>query len=295
MQTKKPRIAFCFSWQARTLDQTYLFYKWNVFDAAKEQWFEYDIFCAVEDDEDKDKIKILNPVKIELIKSSDVEIDIKNVHQDYINKHLNNDFSFCRSRFWIERSLQQFYKIERSIKIKEEYQTEHKITYDIVCRLRFDTIFISKINFNKIFKNVRNSVIWIDCYDWYSRKYWKIQDFFLFWNENDMNKLWNLYSSFSIALKWWEIKCKILYKIVNFFIELNLSLNKFLWHRIFPVVPLEQINSLYSTVFTTESIFYYFIINQWIKVKKEKFSFIILRKNQKDSLIRISDKWLFEL
>jgi hypothetical protein len=33
----KPRIAFCFSGQARTLDQTYLFFQKNLFEAAKEQ------------------------------------------------------------------------------------------------------------------------------------------------------------------------------------------------------------------------------------------------------------------
>ena len=73
----RPRIAFCFSWQARTLDQTYLFFQKNLFDAAKEQWFDYDVFCAVEDDEDADKVKLLNPTKIEKIKSGDVEKIIK--------------------------------------------------------------------------------------------------------------------------------------------------------------------------------------------------------------------------
>ena len=108
MISNKPRIAFCFSWQARTLDQTYLFFQKNLFDAAKEQWFDYDVFCAVEDDEDVDKVNLLNPTKVEKIKSNDIERIILNKYKNFIslcqillryNSMVIQTFSYCSQPF----------------------------------------------------------------------------------------------------------------------------------------------------------------------------------------------------
>jgi hypothetical protein len=84
----KPRIAFCFSGQARTFDITYPYFKKNLFDAATEQGFEYDIFCAVEDDQDAQKIFIMNPQSYILIKSEEVERIISESHGSFINNQL---------------------------------------------------------------------------------------------------------------------------------------------------------------------------------------------------------------
>lgn len=149
----KLRIAFCFSGQARTLDQTYQFFQKNLFDAAKEQWFDYDVFCAVEDDDDVDKVNLLNPTKVEKIKSSEVEKKIKyNVNSDKNLKYFDCDYA----KFLPYVTQQQWYKVERSFILKDNYKKAKNISYDIVFRLRFDTYFMNKINFDSILKIVGN-------------------------------------------------------------------------------------------------------------------------------------------
>ena len=108
--TNKPRIAFCFSWQARTLDQTYLFFQRNLFDAAKEQWFDYDIFCAVEDDEDVKKVDLLNPTKVEKIKSSKVRKIIDEKRGHFIEVEYPEKYGYVWRGIPVINMLQMFYK-----------------------------------------------------------------------------------------------------------------------------------------------------------------------------------------
>lgn len=50
----------------------------------------FDVFCAVEDDDDLNKVKLLNPTKIEKIKSSEVERIINEKHWNFIKNWLKN-------------------------------------------------------------------------------------------------------------------------------------------------------------------------------------------------------------
>ena len=59
--------------------------------------------------------------------------------------------------------LQQFYKISRSILIKEDYETENHIVYDIVFRLRFDVPFARKLNFDEIHKSIKLDEKFVIC------------------------------------------------------------------------------------------------------------------------------------
>ena len=137
LMKKKWRIAFCFAWQARTLDQTYLFFQKNLFDAAKEQWFDYDVFCAVEDDEDVDKVRLLNPTIVEKIKSDDVAIMINKRYWKLINEDLPWNVLLD---FDVVRFLQQVYKVGKTIGLASD-------DFCLVFKLRFDSFFFNKIKF----------------------------------------------------------------------------------------------------------------------------------------------------
>lgn len=144
------RIAFCFSWQARTLDQTYPLFKKNLFDAAKEQWFDFDVFCAVEDDADLTKIQILESLKTEKIKSDEVEKVIEEKYGDFITTTYPEQYWVAGFTKYCYNTLQQFYKVSKSMQLKADYEIENDFFYDIVFKLRFDAPFPRTLNFTAI-------------------------------------------------------------------------------------------------------------------------------------------------
>lgn len=297
--SKKPKIAFCFSWQARTLDQTYLFFQKNLFDAAIEQWFDYDVFCAVEDDEDVDKINLLNPTKVEKIKSTEIK--------KIIDKEYPNNFEEFREKYWfidldwtyLVNNLQQFYKVQKSILLMKNFWENKKLNYDIVVRLRFDFIFFNKLNFIRISDVVKNWEILCNKYDTskFFIKIWEINDFFFFWTEKSMLFLWSLFDNFLLALKWDEIRKSykfihnVFRKIKKFFIYVNSRL----WHWIIPIWEIRLIESCFYKLHTPELIYYkYFLIHE-VPVIKTKFSYILVRKDVKKSEIKLELKNEYEL
>ena len=215
---KKPRIAFCFSWQARTLDQTYTFFQKNLFDAAKEQWFEYNVFCAVEDDEDVDKVNLLNPTKVEKIKSSEVEKLIEKKHGEFIRHELSNYWYVWKD--WCVKFLQQMYKIN--------FEHEKNLTYDIVFKLRFDCPFPRKLNFHEIYNDIHGKHI-VLC----NKQRMipslvfttKIEDMYFILDDESSNILWNIFDDWKLCFKWHEIKNK---KVSDMFEKVD----KFLWKDI---------------------------------------------------------------
>lgn len=297
MNEDKPRIAFCFSWQARTLDQTYLFFQKNLFNTAKEQWFEYDIFCAVEDDEDVDKVNLLNPTKVKKIKSSEVEKNIEkkwwkdwrnNLFWNYIflGRYPDNDY------YW--GLLQQFYKTSESINLVKSSQKE----YDIIIRLRFDVILFNKINFTLINKTINENNWLIICNTakqfiktkFISDRFLIINDFFFFWWKNAMYTLWDIFYNFWNCLKWNE--CHFIPKLINIIVYIN---KKIFHKRIIPVLPLHYFGSSFHKIFCAETLYYYYLIWEKITVLKTDFSRILLKKKSSDSIINIVDKNKFEL
>jgi len=189
----KPRIAFCFSWQARTFDITYTYFKKNLFDAAIEQWFEYDIFCAVEDDSDMEKIYQMNPTVIEKIESKKVVWVIEKYYQDFISNSLSRSVFFVENLSWTMflNYLQQLYKISRSNTVKNEYAKKNNILYDVVIRVRFDLLFLDSIDFldikQSIEKNEKSIVLSLP------KDTTNIYDVFAFWWNESMEIYSNMF------------------------------------------------------------------------------------------------------
>jgi hypothetical protein len=291
----KPRIAFCFSWQARTLDQTYLFFQRNLFDAAKEQWFDYDIFCAVEDDEDVDKVNLLNPTKIEKIKSSEVEKIIETKYGEFIRTAFRTKYK--RAYYTYEKVvnyLQQIFKVSSSIKLCGNCER-----YVLIVRLRFDTIFINKLNFKSIVKNLKNrsiicnnqedsSIFWKVCHSTY-----EIQDFFFIWDSKSMKILWDIFENFEQCFMWHEVKplFKPIYYISNWIWQFLLFVNN---NTKFHILSLPKEFGAYM-IFIPEKAYYEYFLWQNINVIKENISLILIRKFVKTSYIRLEDKTKYEL
>ena len=288
---KKPRIAFCFSWQARTLDQTYLFFQKNLFDAAKEQWFDYDVFCAVEDDEDVDKVKLLNPTKVEKIKSSDVEKIIEEKYWDFIDNEMYKYWYFIVT--WEYSLIQQTYKIQRSIQMigNEEY--------DLIFRLRFDTIFLNKLNFNKIYAKIKNW--WVLCNNEQTNNntiisyfahslisYLEISDLFFVWWK-DMEIFWHAFDEFKTVIikhKTYEVLNPI-YKMIHKLKDLS---------RNSKIVPITVVNIFarffWLQVLVGDSYFLRLLYN--MQIYKTDISMILLRKKIEKSGILLRRKTEFE-
>ena len=297
---KKPRIAFCFSWQARTLDQTYLFFQKNLFDAAKEQWFDYDVFCAVEDDEDADKVKLLNPTKVEKIKSSDVEKIIEDRFWKFIeNKIYIYAYNVHR---WFYNDLQQFYKVQRSISMVKNR------VYKLIVKLRFDIIFLNKLDFKIIMKNMKRWLIFNNNYytnttlmskisHRFIYSYSKICDFFCIW-WNDMKIFFNFFDSFEDVIKNHKTY-KFLepaYKIVR---KIKRKVDVFNEHHAKIYIPTTPINLLaklfWLQLFVGESYYYKFCMINDIKLYKTGISVILLKQKLSDSLVILQEKTCFEL
>lgn len=295
MINSKPRIAFCFSWQARTLDQTYLFFQKNLFDAAKEQWFDYDVFCAVEDDEDIDKVKLLNPTKVEKIKSSEVE---KIIERKYWNFIRNEAFTIVYYA-WIKSLLQQIYKTQRSVQLIWETK------YQLILRLRFDTLFINKFNFITIYDSIKNW--WIICNDvnvWHKNwLFWflprlytthvEISDLFFIGGKN-MIKFCHIFDNFEMVITSEYKIYKSLRPLYKLFLKIDKYINIFNtnhWMKI-PHVPLYFVAKLFwFQILSWDAYFYKFLKNE--EIYKTNISMGLIRKNG-ESWFAIFEKTLYE-
>ena len=299
---KKPRIAFCFSWQARTLDQTYIFFQRNLFDTAREQWFNYDVFCAVEDDEDVDKVKLLNPTKVEKIKTNNVEKIIEKKYWELFNNSMeisqncylfNNQYFILLDKNKVYNFLQQIYKVSQSFLISKQ----SKENYDIVLRLRFDTFFLNKLNFHKITEYINDKkIILCNSYERIRfKKFYQIEDLFFIWNKFLADSLEEIFINFLDPLKWDEIKNK---HILNIFSLIRKCINKINTglNIKLPTYPILCVESLFYKIFSPEGCYYNFFIKKGFNIKTYKFSHILLRKDWSTSYIKIEkNKAFFEI
>ena len=304
MNKDKPRIAFCFSWQARTLDQTYIFFQKNLFDAAKEQWFDYDVFCAVEDDEDANKVILLNPTKVEKIKSCEVEKIIKkrwwtNFSENILwNKYILAHKANQSLSQYLYNYLQQLYKLSESIRLEKEYRDSKSITYEIVFRLRYDCPFLRRLNFNEIAKDVKDWTL--ICNESYYKSllidYWRINDFYFIWNSKDFDLIWKIFYEFEEGLKWNEVKHKkilhLITKIESFITKFNLNIVKF---RLIPVQPISFIWKFFYNKLSAEWIYYNYFINKWLSVVTKKFSYFLLKSNLEESIFKLDKSNNYEI
>ena len=291
--SNKPRIAFCFSWQARTLDQTYIFFQKNLFDAAKEQWFDYDIFCAVEDDEDVDKVKLLNPTKVEKIKSSEVEKIISSKYKEFIEEKINKDYFWHQtSNDTVINALQQFYKIKKSIVLIWD------TAYDIVIRLRFDSLYLRKFNFLNI-KSVlqNNNTIICNKIDYLNRSskifFWSnsryIEDFHFIGNSKSIAYLKNIFDDFKFAFEWFEMN--FLKKIPHFIWLKNTGskiplLRKF-WNFQYIIL------KFCTQRFIPESVIYLYLKKKNVNLILDHIPIIILKNDIEKSIISLGNSKQF--
>lgn len=298
----KKRIAFCFSWQARTFDLTYKYFKKNLFDVAKEQWYEYDIFCAIEDDNDADKINIMNPTIIERINSKIIENDIFYKYWEFIKNNFNKKYYFYQThKYSIINWLHQFYKIHRANYIKNKYSNEKWFKYDMVVKLRYDIIFLNKINFIDLFKDINNAIILnkIPNLDNF------IYDHFAFWNTENMNIYTNMFTDFENIfrkeIKWFKNHLinqfdKIIQNILKAIYKIFLK-----WKLIHMIV--EQLFYL-KLLFLIKNWFFYYnyekvvyenLINNNINIIDWKIDFLLLRWNYTENPTILFKKSKFEI
>lgn len=296
---KKPRIAFCFSWQARTLAQTYRLFQKNLFEAAEEQWFDYDVFCAVEDDEDIDKVNLLNPTRIEKIKSENVKEIIEKKRWHFIKYEYKEKYGYSWNGGAVN-VLQQFYKICQSIKLKNQYKSEKNVSYDIVFKLRFDTPFARKLNFHNILKTLQwkdNVVLCNRNKLMLSAKFIiKIEDFYFIMNDKASDVFWNIFENRDICFKWCELKHKKLSKIfekIQRWFNKNLSFLGSLWVTIFP-----HIYSTFSHFFSAETYILNFFKNHECEVNTDEYITVWIirdpKKYKKLDFRTHTKKWLFK-
>ena len=277
MVNSKPRIAFCFSWQARTLDQTYLFFQKNLFNAAKKQWFVYDVFCAVEDDEDVNKVKLLNPTKVEKIKSKDVEI--KKINKIYNNLHDKNLKYFDSEylQFLIKSTLNQWYKIERSIELWMDYGEIKDIKYDIIFRLRFDGYFNNVLNFNNILTQLQLTPVIVNRFNFNPNRLRSISDYYFICTQSIVKKLKLIDNYKKVVYENISIRFLIPHiasKIILFFLKINHNI------KILSQNTLEIIKKKYAFwVFVPEILLYKMFIVNDVKLKITSMNFSLKRKN----------------
>lgn len=143
---KIKNAAVCFSGLARNLDLCYPYIKKNLLD----QIGSHDIFCCIEDDENADKMQLLNPVKSEKINSKDVDKIISNELKSLNRQNYKKFFFPESSRFNLRNVYQQVYKVNRTLELLEEYMKEKNISYRYYIRIRFDLMPIDAINLKNL-------------------------------------------------------------------------------------------------------------------------------------------------
>lgn len=96
----------------------------------------------MEDDQDLEKVELLQPLQVEKIKSNDVSRLIRQKYSDFKMLHKNIYILYNYHPNLLHKSLtnylQQYYKVKRSIELKHNFEIDHSFTYDLVVRLRFD-------------------------------------------------------------------------------------------------------------------------------------------------------------
>lgn len=295
----KPRIAFCFSWQARTLDQTYIFFQKNLFNAAKEQWFDYDVFCAVEDDEDADKVNLLNPTRVEKIKSSNVERIIKDRYfRDWqenviLDKHVFFTKTYTTQKQELYNYLQQIYKVSKSIELEQEYRKANDLMYTIVFRLRYDCPFLRKLNFINIAEDIKDwTIICNDStYKAGLLDYRIINDFYFIWNSESFDSIWNIFYEFEKCIERSAIKSKLMKRLITSLENYITRFNHRIWIRVIPVQPVSFIGTFFFDKLTPEIMYYHYFLNKWLIVNRKKFSFFFFKGNLrlKETLFKVEE------
>jgi len=147
-------VALCFSGQVKNLELCYPYIKKNLLDHIGS----YDIFCCAEDDENLEKIKLLNPTKTKKVKSSEVDKVIKDKIK-FLNRQNYKAIIYPQSTSFNFRNIfQQFFKIKKSFELLEKHMGEENISYKYFIRIRFDFLPLDIINL-KDFKIKNDEIV----------------------------------------------------------------------------------------------------------------------------------------
>ncbi|MEK6925733.1 MAG: hypothetical protein AABW50_00480 [Nanoarchaeota archaeon] len=144
-------VALCFSGQIKKFELCYPYIKKNLLDNIGS----YDIFCCAEDDSDLGKIEMLNPFKLEKIKSSDVDKIIKEKNKELNKGNYKHYILPQSSKFNFRNIYQQLFKIKGAFNLLERHMKENNVNYNYFVRIRFDflPLDIIKIEDFKLKKN----------------------------------------------------------------------------------------------------------------------------------------------
>lgn len=282
--------AVCFSGLAKTLDLCYPYIKKNLLDALGS----YDIFCCIEDDENAGKTNLLNPIKIEKIKSSEVDKIIKNKLKLLKKKNYNTFIFPESSKFNFRNMFQQFFKIKKSFEILEAYMKEKNIIYRHYIRIRFDFLPLDIIKLEN-FKMKENEVT-VPNYKGARPKNELVDMFYVAGDFDTFKICCSLFDNLEKILQEnLSIKPTFIQKLYFSFEKNYISFVSFLFRNkgnlsknlrgaflLFPKMFYKKFKLEHET--STERILFYLLTSEKKTIKEEKINFIIVR-NLDDGLL----------
>ena len=293
---KVKNVALCFSGMAKSLELCYPYLKKNLLDHIGS----YDIFCYAEDDKDLKKVKLLNPVRIKKVKSSEVDEIIKDELR-YLNKQNYKTIIFPESfRFNLRNIYQQLFKIKKSFELLEEYMDEENISYKYFIRIRFDMLPLDVFNL-KNFEIKKNEVIVPKMKSYHSKD--SFNDMFCITKDFDAFRSYcSLYNNFgSVVQKSISVKITFFQRLYfffernynNFFLFILKELNtkqrklprKILGCMLLFTKMFYKEFKIKNNICGPDKAFFYHLKSEKKIIKEEKINFIIVRSLDEGFLI----------
>lgn len=173
------KIAVCFSGKTRNFEDTYPYFKKNLFDK-----FDTDIFVFGSPNKNgvEQNLKSIN--------------ELYNPKKVFLNEHkFYNELD--KKYNWKNPIAKMWYNIFESNKLRVEYEKEKNVTYDYVFRMRFDFFFIRTLDEIGInLKQLDDNSLLIP-YRWNFSEVHPLAktDMFSIGNSNSMTKYCNLFES----------------------------------------------------------------------------------------------------
>lgn len=286
--------AICFSGLAKNFELCYPYIKKNLLD----QTGSYDIFCCVEDDENAGKISLLNPVKIEKVKSSDVDRLMKDDLKSLKKENYKTILFPESSKFNLRNVFQQFFKVKKTLELVENHMKEKNTSYRHFIRIRFDFLPFDQIKVDDL--KVRENEVVVPGFKGPRTANEVVDMFYIAKDFRTFATCCSLYDNFSKVMQQnLPIKRNLIQKLyfafekgytsLFFFLfkTLNKKNRKFLQQLLgvmllFPKMFYKKFKIQYAM--NTERIFFYTLKSANKTIREEKISFVIVR-NITDGLL----------
>lgn len=276
--------AICFSGQVKYFELCYPYIKKNLLENFKS----YDVFCCAEDDENINKINLLNPAKVEKVKSAEVDNKIKSILKQLRRQNYVKFFFPESSRFNLRNVYQQMYKIEGAFKLLENYMAEKNVSYKYFIRIRFDFLPLDPINLSS-FNITKNEIIVQNMNKGPEKD--QINDMFCITSDfNTFKSYCSIYSTFpKIVLEKIPFKPSKIQKIY-FFFEKKYVYFLFFFLELFPQKPFRDLLGIllifpkkfyrnFKAKFrgSMERALFHHLKEKNLRIREEKINFVILR------------------